>query len=55
MRVIVIFEYEGMYAEGEEADQVVEEIGKACETMQEQFGATACWVDDVEVTVEKGE
>ena len=52
MRVIVIFEYKGMYAESEQADQVVEEIGKACQTMQEEFGASACWIDEVLVTVE---
>ena len=46
MRVIVIFEFEGVYADGEEADQIVEQISESCETMQVGFDASACWVDD---------
>lgn len=52
MRVIVIFEYEGVDANGEQADQIVEEVSKSCQIMQEQLGASACWVDEVLVTVE---
>jgi len=48
MRVVVIFEFEGVDAESEQADQIVEEIGESCETMQTGFGASGCWVDDVE-------
>ena len=54
MRVIVIFEFEGVDANGEQADQIVGDISRSCETMQNAFDASACWVDDVEVTVEKG-
>ena len=55
MRVIVIFEFEGLDAYSEKADQIVEEIGKSCETMQTAFDASACWIDDVEITVEPEE
>lgn len=48
MRVIVVFEYEGVPADGEQADQIVEEIGEACEVMGVGFGATNCFIDDVE-------
>ena len=48
MRVIVMFEFEDIPADGEQADQIVEVIGKACEPMGAEFGATACFVDDVE-------
>jgi hypothetical protein len=48
MRVILVIEYEGVPADGEQSDQIVEVIGKACETMREDFGATNCFIDDVE-------
>lgn len=48
MRVIVAFEFEGVPAVGEQADQIVEQIGEACETMGVGFDASACYVDDVE-------
>ena len=48
MRVIVVFEYKGIPADGEEADQIVEVIGKACESMGNEVGAGACFVEDVE-------
>jgi hypothetical protein len=48
MRVILVMEYKGVPADGEQADQIVEEIGKACETMRKDFGATDCFIDDVE-------
>jgi hypothetical protein len=46
MRVVVIFEFEGVDADGEQADQIVEEISRSCETMQNAFDASACWVDE---------
>jgi hypothetical protein len=55
MRVVVIFEFEGVDANGEHADQIVEEISRSCETMQTAFDASACWVDEVLVTVEGGD
>ena len=48
MRVIVVFEFEGVDADGEQADQMVESIGESCETMGVGFGASACFIDDVE-------
>ena len=48
MRVIVVFEYKGIPADGEQADQIVEVIGKACESMGNEVGAGACFVEDVE-------
>jgi hypothetical protein len=47
MRVIVVFEYKGIPADGEQADQIVEVIGKACESMGDEVGAGACFVDEV--------
>jgi hypothetical protein len=46
MRVIVVFEYKGVPAE--QADQIVDVIGKACESMGDEVGAGACFIDDVE-------
>jgi hypothetical protein len=54
MRVIVIFEFDGVDPNSEEADQIVEQISESCETMQVGFDASACWVDDV-VADNKGE
>jgi hypothetical protein len=48
MRVIVVFEYKGIPAIGEEADQIVEVIGKACDSMGAEVGSGACFVEDVE-------
>jgi hypothetical protein len=48
MRVIVIFEFEGVHPESDKANQIVAEITESCETMQVGFDATACWVQDVE-------
>jgi len=48
MRVILVVEYKGVPADGEQADQIVEEIGEACESIQKDFGATSCFIDDVE-------
>jgi hypothetical protein len=46
MRVIVVFEFEGLDPNSEVADQIVDEIGKSCETMGIAFDANACYVDD---------
>jgi hypothetical protein len=47
MRVIVIFEFEGVDPNSPEADQIVESITDSCETMRIGFDMTGCWVDDV--------
>ena len=49
MKVIVVFEYTGIDPNGEQADQIVEVIGKACESMSAEFGSDTCFIDDVEV------
>lgn len=46
MKVVVIYEFSGIEPDSLEADQIIDEIGGACETMQSEFGASACWVDD---------
>jgi hypothetical protein len=48
MRVIVVFEFEGIDPNGEQADQIVDDVGRACESMRVVFGANACYVDDCE-------
>jgi len=48
MRVIVVFEFNGLDPNSEKADQIVDEIGKSCETMQKNFGADTCFIDDTE-------
>ena len=50
MKVIVVFEFEGVDADSEQADQIVEAIGESCEVMGAGFDASGCWVDDVEWT-----
>ena len=47
MRVIVIFEFEGVDPNSPEADKIVAEITDSCETMRIGFDMTGCWVDDV--------
>ena len=46
MQVIVIFEFKGVNPDGVRADQIVEQITGACETMRIGFDADECWVDD---------
>ena len=46
MKVIVIFEFEGVDPNSEQADQIVEGISEACETMGVGFDASSCYVDD---------
>lgn len=46
MRVTVIFEFEGVDPNSEEADRILEDISESCETMQVGFDASACWVQD---------
>jgi len=48
MRVIVVFEFEGLDPNSEVADQIVDDIGRACESMRIVFDASACYVDDCE-------
>jgi hypothetical protein len=48
MRVIVIFEFNGLDPNSEKAEQIIHEIGKSCETMRIGFDADTCFIDDVE-------
>jgi hypothetical protein len=48
MRVLVAFEFKGIPADGEQADQIIEQLGEACESMGNEAGATSCYVDDAE-------
>jgi len=54
MKVIVIFEFDGVDVNSPEADQIIENLGEACETMQIGFDASACWIDDAVNEVEEG-
>ena len=55
MRVIVVFEFEGIDPNSKEADQIIEEMTEECETMCIAFDATNCWIDDCVATVDEGE
>jgi len=46
MKVTVVFEFESVDPNSEEADQIVAEITESCETMRIGFDANACWVDN---------
>ncbi len=50
MKVLVAIEFEGVDAEGEQADQIVDVLSEACESMGADFGASSCYIDDVEWT-----
>jgi hypothetical protein len=55
MRVIVVFEFEGVNPDSEKADQIIEEMTEECETMCIAFDATNCWIDDCVATVDEEE
>jgi hypothetical protein len=55
MRVIVVFEFEGIDPDSKEADQIIEEMTEECETMCIAFDATNCWIDDCIATVDEGD
>jgi hypothetical protein len=46
MKVLVVFEFEDIDPNSEEAEQIINEIGEECETMGIAFDASACYVDD---------
>ena len=50
LRVVVVFEFEGIKdPDGAMSDVITESITQDCEEMRGNYGATACWVDDVYV------
>ena len=53
MKVLVAFEFDGVDPNSEQADQIIEEIGEACETLSIGFNANSCYVDDCVATEEK--
>jgi hypothetical protein len=55
MRVIVVFEFEGVNPDSEKADQIIEEMTEECETMCIAFDATNCWIDDCVATIDEGD
>jgi hypothetical protein len=55
MRVIVIFEFEGVEPDSPEADQIIGEMTEECETMGIAFDASNCWIDDCVATTNEGE
>jgi hypothetical protein len=46
MRVIVIFEFEGVEPDSPKADRIIEAMTGDCETMGIAFDANNCWIDD---------
>jgi hypothetical protein len=46
MKVTVVFEFENVHPDSEQADEIVAGITEACETMRIGFDANACWVDN---------
>ena len=55
MRVIVIFEFEGISPDSPEADKIIEGMTEECETMGIAFDANNCWIDDAIADEEKTE
>jgi hypothetical protein len=55
MRVIVIFEFEGVEPDSPEADQIVGEMTEECERMCIAFDASNCWIDDCIATIDEGD
>jgi electron transfer flavoprotein alpha subunit len=50
LRVVVVFEFEGITdPDSAMSDVITNVITKDCEEMGGNYGATACWVDDVYV------
>jgi hypothetical protein len=52
MRVYIAFEFEGVEADSEMADTILNDVTKSCETMRIGLGADLCWVDDAQNTEE---
>jgi len=55
LRVVVVFEFEGVTdPDSAMSDVITNTITKDCEEMRGNYGASACWVDDVFVGEEDG-
>jgi hypothetical protein len=46
MKVIICLEFNGVDANSDKADAIVDSITQSCSGMQLDFGASSCWVDD---------
>jgi hypothetical protein len=46
MKVLVIFHFDEVSADSEEAEQIIASIGESCETMASGFDASGCWVQE---------
>lgn len=46
MKVLVIFHFDEVSADSEEAEQIIANIGESCETMARGFDASECWVQE---------
>lgn len=46
MIVYVAFKFNGILPDGQIADEILREITESCETMQIEFDADACWVEN---------
>jgi hypothetical protein len=55
MRVIVIFEFEGIEPNSGEADKIIEDMTEECETMRIAFDASNCWIDDCVAWIDEAE
>jgi hypothetical protein len=56
LRVVVVFEFKGITdPDSAMSDVITNVITKDCEEMRGNYGATACWVDDVYVCLNEGE
>ena len=47
MKVLLILEFEDIEPNSPEADSIVCEISKSCETMQVAFDANSCYIEEV--------
>lgn len=50
MKVLVAIEFEGVEPNSEQADQIIEMVGDACETIGVGFDASSCYIDDCVAT-----
>ena len=50
MKILVAIEFEGVEPNSEQADQIIEMVGDACETIGVGFDASSCYIDDCVAT-----
>ena len=47
MKLLVVFEFEGVDPESEQGSQIVEMVAESCDVMRVGFDAQACYVQEV--------